>query len=86
MGYTPIDMPKYRLKVDSRHRITLPDPVAQSIGDEIDLSPNTVTALISRKDISLKDKIKSTRLLLAMLNHEEEIQRTNPAALLREAF
>ena len=68
-------MPKYELKMDDRHRITLPEPVANSIGRELHLSPNTITALIHKKDASLEDIIKSTELLVETLKHELELQR-----------
>jgi DNA-binding transcriptional regulator/RsmH inhibitor MraZ len=67
-------MPKYLLKMDDRRRITLPEPVANNLGKEIYLSPNTVTMLLHKKDASLDDIIKSTKLLLEMLKHEKELK------------
>ena len=68
-------MPRFDLKVDARHRITLPEPIVNSIGRELHLSPNTITALIRKKDASLEDIIKSTELLVETLKHELELQR-----------
>jgi len=68
-------MPNFILKADERRRITLPEPVFNGLGEEIRLSPNTITALIAKKDAKLDDIIKSTKLLLEMLEHEKEMQK-----------
>lgn len=77
-------MPKYNLKLDGRRRITLPEPIADGIGKELYLAPNTVTALIYSKDVPLQDIIHSTELLLQALKHQlilqqKEKQKKNPS-------
>lgn len=68
-------MPKYPLKKDRRNRITLPGPVANNLGDDIFLSPNTITALIHKAGVNLDDIVKSTKLLIEMLEHEEDLEK-----------
>ena len=68
-------MPKYLLKLDERNRITLPEPIANVIGKELHLSPNTITAIIHKKDARLEDIIKSTELLVETWKHELELQK-----------
>ena len=67
-------MPRFPLKLDSRNRVTIPDAIANSIGTEVFLSPNTVTALLHRKDLPTEEIIKSTELLLQMLRHDLELE------------
>ena len=66
-------MPKYELKLDERRRITLPEFITNGMGKELNISPNTVTALLYSKNVPLEDIIRSAKLLLDMLEHERDM-------------
>ena len=68
-------MPKYELKLDERRRITLPEFITNGMGKELNISPNTVTALLYSKNVPLDDIIRSTKLLLEMLEHERDLAK-----------
>lgn len=67
-------MPRIKVKIDDRNRITLPKVIADNFKDGVYLSPNTVTLLIMKQNASLDDVIRSTELLLEMLKHEKELE------------
>lgn len=67
-------MPALEREIDKRGRVTIPPDFVKNWGNKIIIHPDYCASLIRPKNVPLREAIKSTKILVADMEHQLEME------------